>query len=203
MVCAPASSDEPAVMNAAAAPTRSARLRPINRCLGSRRLRNGSILTHSPGERPNGLDLLRARRLFAASLGAVRWRVGTFALRDAIERLVLSLADPPDLAVTHHRACGVRMVWARRPSLTPRDFGLWPGPLEGSRRPRRPALGRRVPVARSSLLPGSNVIPPPVRTSARRPPAASARRRRGDSFCCRSGRLVRTVGSERSCNALL
>lgn len=45
-----------------------------------------------------------------------------------------------------------------------------PDPLEGSRRPRRPARGRRVPVAQSSLLRGRQTI----RASAHRPPAASA-----------------------------
>lgn len=49
---------------------------------------------------------------------------GHLALGNAIERLVQSLADPPGLAASHHGARGVRMVWARRSSLTPCDFGL-------------------------------------------------------------------------------
>ena len=48
---------------------------------------------------------------------------GHFALRDAIERLVEPLT--PTRPCRHlPRACRVRMVWARRSSLTPGDFAL-------------------------------------------------------------------------------
>jgi hypothetical protein len=66
---------------------------------------------------------------------------GHLALRDAIERLVQSLTDPPGLAVTHHGAGGVRMRWARRPSLSPVRFVIElhrdaDGRLEGEITPR-------------------------------------------------------------------